>query len=305
MPTASLEERYIGALVGLACGDAIGTTVEFCPRGSFAPVTEMTGGGPFHLAPGQWTDDTSMALCLAESLLERGGFDAADQMARYLNWWQWGYLSSTGECFDIGMTTRDALASFHRTGNPLAGSTDPHTAGNGSLMRLAPIVLFFHPELESCVVHAAASSRTTHAAPEAVDCCRVLACAIAQALHGNAKDDLVSGAHAWITEPKVQDLAGGNYKHKSRDQIQGSGYAVASLEAALWCVHTTSTYAEAVLAAANLGDDADTTAAITGQIAGAMYGIEGIPSSWRQSLHMADEIAEYASRLYRAATRTE
>jgi ADP-ribosyl-[dinitrogen reductase] hydrolase len=101
-----LSDRYRGSLLGLACGDAVGTTVEFMRRGSFAPVTDMVGGGPFQLLPGQWTDDTSMALCLAESLLRKNGFDAADQMGRYLNWWKWGYLSATGECFDIGTTVR-------------------------------------------------------------------------------------------------------------------------------------------------------------------------------------------------------
>ena len=139
----TLSDRYRGSLLGLACGDALGTTVEFKPRGSFPDVTDMTGGGPFNLKPGQWTDDTSMALCLAESLLNKGGFNAADQMGRYLNWWQWGYLSATGDCFDIGMTVREALARFQASGDPFAGSTAPYSAGNGSLMRLAPVVLFY------------------------------------------------------------------------------------------------------------------------------------------------------------------
>lgn len=112
----SLLERYRGALLGLACGDAVGTTVEFQPRGSFEPLTDMIGGGPFRLKPGQWTDDTSMALCLAESLLNKNAFDAVDQMGRYLNWWQWGYLSSTGGCFDIGMTVSQALERYQHTG---------------------------------------------------------------------------------------------------------------------------------------------------------------------------------------------
>jgi ADP-ribosyl-[dinitrogen reductase] hydrolase len=138
----SLKDRYAGSLAGLASGDAVGTTVEFRSRGTFPPVTDMVGGGPFGLAPGQWTDDTSMALCLAESLLAKNGFDARDQMGRYLNWRTWGYLSSTGECFDIGMTVRGALERFQRTGEPYSGSTDPNSAGNGSLMRLAPVALF-------------------------------------------------------------------------------------------------------------------------------------------------------------------
>ena len=104
-----IHDRFHGCLLGLAAGDAVGTTVEFLPRGSFTPLTDMVGGGPFNLKPGQWTDDTSMALCLATSLVERAGFDGRDQMARYCLWKDEGYLSSTGRCFDIGGTTRASL----------------------------------------------------------------------------------------------------------------------------------------------------------------------------------------------------
>lgn len=299
---STLHHRYLGSLLGLACGDAVGTSVEFSPRGSFPRVQGMTGGGPFGLAPGQWTDDTSMALCLAESLIERRGFDALDQMERYLRWWRHGHLSSTGRCFDIGITTSQALARFEQSGEPFAGSTDPQQAGNGSLMRLAPVVLYFHPSLALVLEHAAASSRTTHAAPEAVDCCRLLAYALSQALAGKPKVALLAGAASVVFEPKVQDLARGTYLGKSEAQISGTGYAVASLEAALWCVHTTGSFEEAVLAAVNLGDDADTTGAITGQLAGALYGVEAIPREWLAALHMGDEIANMAARLYAAAS---
>jgi ADP-ribosyl-[dinitrogen reductase] hydrolase len=166
-----LIER-LGCLLGLACGDALGTTVEFRGRDTFVPVRDMVGGGPFDLQPGQWTDDTSMALCLGKSLLDRDGFDPADQMDRYVRWWRSGYLSSTGECFDIGSTTRTALETYLCSGDPFAGSTNPRSAGNGSLMRLAPVVLFFHGDLSATIHHAAESSRTTHGAPEAVECCR-------------------------------------------------------------------------------------------------------------------------------------
>src|SRR5664279_5196739 len=148
---STLENRYVGSLLGLACGDAVGTADEFCSRGSFPLVSDMRGGGPFSLPPGYWTDDTSMALCLAESLCAKGYFDAFDQMERYVNWWQRGYLSSTGDCFDIGLTVRDALMRFLDNGDPFAGSKDPYSAGNGSLMRLAPVALFFHPNCEAVI----------------------------------------------------------------------------------------------------------------------------------------------------------
>ncbi|MCX7635479.1 MAG: ADP-ribosylglycohydrolase family protein, partial [Syntrophales bacterium] len=136
-------DRFCGCLLGLAVGDALGTTVEFQPPGSFPPLTAMVGGGPFQLKPGQWTDDTAMALCLAESLITCRGFDPRDQMERYVRWWQEGYLSSTGTCFDIGNTTRRALTAFLQTGNPMSGPTESSAAGNGSLMRLAPVPMFY------------------------------------------------------------------------------------------------------------------------------------------------------------------
>lgn len=296
----SLLERSAGSLIGLACGDAVGTTVEFQTRGNFPPVTDMVGGGPFGLAPGLWTDDTSMALCLAESLLTVGGFDPVDQMNRYLNWWRWGYQSSTGECFDIGMTVRAALTRFEATRNPFAGSTDPETAGNGALMRLAPVVLFYFPDLAQVERFAVDSSRTTHAAPEALDCSRLLAHVIARSLAGSSKSDMLDGASLRLSSPRVASLAVGSYLEKSEAEVSGNGYCVASLEAALWCVHTTVSFEGAVLRAVNLGDDADTTAAIAGQVAGAYYGLDAIPPVWRSRLNRGAEIELIAHRLAEA-----
>jgi ADP-ribosyl-[dinitrogen reductase] hydrolase len=207
--------------------------------------------GPFGLKAGQWTDDTSMALCLGESLLAQGGFDPKDQMGRYLNWWKWGYLSSTGSCFDIGMTVRAALERFERTGEPYSGSIDARAAGNGSLMRLAPVALFYAPNVDEVVEFSARSSRTTHGAPEAVECCRLLGFVLARCLAGMPKHEVLGGSALPLREPAVVDLAGGSYFEKSRDEVRGSGYAVASLEAALWCFHTTTSFEAAVLNAAN------------------------------------------------------
>ena len=290
-------DRCAGALLGLACGDAVGTTVEFSPRGSFRPLTDMVGGGPFGLRAGQWTDDTSMALCLAESLLVKDGFDAVDQMGRYLNWWRWGYLSSTGRCFDIGGTVRAALHRYELTKDPFAGSEAPDTAGNGALMRLAPVVLFCHPDHDTALDCAVASSRTTHAAPEALDCSRLLAHVLCRALDGATKSEMLSPAKLPASTSAVASLIAGTYHTKPESRIRGTGYAVDSLEAALWCFLHTGSFEAAVLRAANLGDDADTTAAIVGQIAGAHYGVKGIPAAWRDRLHMSEEIEDMARRL--------
>lgn len=299
--TPTLSERYRGSLLGLACGDAVGTAVEFRSRGSFTQITDMIGGGPFGLQPGKWTDDTSMALCLAESLLNKNGFDAKDQMGRYLNWWQWGYLSSTGDCFDIGMTVRQALDTFQTTGNPYAGSTDPQSAGNGSLMRLAPVVLFYYPDVEQVLASCANSSRTTHGAPEAIQCCMLLGLLLTKALAGEPKSALVKLQSEAVSEAKVIQLAAGNFIDKSRANITGSGYSVESLEAALWCFHHTNSFEAAVLEATNLGDDADTTAAIVGQLAGAHYGASNIPAHWLELLHMRNDIEATADALLRAS----
>ena len=293
-----LESRYRGCLLGLACGDAVGTTLEFSPRGSFAPITDMMGGGPFNLKPGQWTDDTAMAICLAQSLLHRDGFDATDQMNRYLNWWRWGYPSPTGECFDIGMTVQDALLRFSATGHPLSGSTDPNSAGNGSLMRLAPVILRFFPSLSEVLKYARLSSQTTHAATEAVECCAVLAEIIVNALNGGtSKPNLLRASQDGLKSASVIAIANADYLSKPREQIQGSGYCVASLEAALWCFATTESFESAILTAANLGDDADTTAAIAGQLAGAFYGVDNIPRHWREQLYMSEDIDAMAKGL--------
>jgi ADP-ribosyl-[dinitrogen reductase] hydrolase len=300
IPT-SCSDRCAGALVGLACGDAVGTAVEFRARGTFEPLCDMVGGGPFGLSPGQWTDDTSMALCLADSLLARAGFDAVDQMARYVDWWRQGYRSATGECFDIGNTVRAALGRFEASGDAFAGSTDPATAGNGALMRLAPVVLYFHPDHAAVQHFAVESSRTTHAAPEALDCARLLASVIARALDGASKVDLLDARALPLGSPAVAALAQGAYRTKPESAIRGTGYAVASLEAALWCFEHTESFEAAVLRAANLGDDADTTAAIVGQVAGAHYGIRAIPERWRAPLHLGAEIEAIARRLWAAS----
>ena len=291
------RERFRGALLGLAVGDAIGTTVEFKPPGSFPPVTDMVGGGPFHLAPGQWTDDTSMALCLAESLLECRGFDARDQMERYVRWWRQGHHSSTGHCFDIGNTVRGALTTFEQTGNPIAGPTHEWSAGNGSLMRLAPVPMYFLARGGvDPVVMSAESSRTTHGAPAAVEACRYFGALLVAALAGASKDEML-GTKPAISHPLIAAIAAGSFATKQPPAIRGTGYVVQCLEAALWAFHRSSSFEEGCLLAVNLGDDADTTAAVYGQLAGAHYGARGIPRRWRERLSKRELIEGFANRL--------
>jgi len=299
---APARSRFRGCLLGLAVGDALGTTLEFRAPGSFAPLTDMIGGGPFGLQPGQWTDDTSMALCLAHSLLHCRGFDAVDQMNRYCNWYRHGYMSSTGECFDIGGTVSQALEAYLRSGDPFSGSQAESSAGNGSLMRLAPVAMYYaHSPLATVATMAADSSRTTHAAAEAVDACVLFAAQLRMALAGHDKQAILLGHGATPDAPAIAALALRDHVAVDAAAIRGSGYVVDALSAALWCFATTDDYASAVLKAANLGDDADTTAAICGQLAGAYYGLEGIPAGWRQTLHDAAMLLAVADDLLQAA----
>lgn len=294
-----LRDRFRGCLIGLAIGDALGTSVEFMPRGSFELLTGICGGGPFNLEPGQWTDDTSMALCLATSLLECGGFDARDQMERYKRWYLDGYLSSTGTCFDKGRTVRDAIWRYIDKNEPFCGSTDPSTAGNGSIMRLAPVPMFFFKDgVDTIVDFCGESSRVTHGASECVDACEVLGEMIFRALKGLSKTDVLNPEADAVLESSIDGIAHGAYQTKSRSEIFGTGYVVHTLEAAAWCVYHSATFEEAVLLAANLGGDADTIGAVCGQLAGALYGATSVPNDWKSVLCKYDMIQDLADRLY-------
>lgn len=305
----TILDRYRGALLGLAAGDALGTTLEFSTPGTFAPIDDMLGGGPFNLKPGEWTDDTSMALCLAESLIESNEFDPVDQLARYVRWKREGHLSSNETCFDVGATVRSALARFERTSNAWSGSTDEFSAGNGSIMRLAPVPLFFARDPETAIARAADSSRTTHGAAEAMDACRYLAALIVGALHGRSKVELLAPRFSPVSAlwdraplaPKIHDIASGSFLRREPPHIRGTGYVVNSLEAALWAFAKTTSFRDGALLAVNLGDDADTTGAVYGQLAGAYYGVDEIPSSWRAKLARLDVLERFATQLHAAA----
>ena len=238
-------DRFRGALLGLAVGDAIGTSVEFSPPGSFAPVTDMVGGGPFNLPAGAWTDDTSMALCLAESLIACEGFDPVDQLTRYVRWYRDGHLSSTGTCFDIGTATRQALHRFERTGEPFPGDADPDAAGNGPLMKLAPVPLAFAEHPETAITCAGESSRTTHGAPQAIDASRYFAgllvgalssVPVSQLLHQGAYEPVPGMWGEAPLHPEIAEVAAGSYFDKEPPAIRGGGYVVRALEAALWAL---------------------------------------------------------------------
>lgn len=290
------RERARGALMGLAVGDAIGAQAEFAARGQYE-IIDMVGGGPWGLEPGQWTDDTSMALCIATSLVEQHGFDAKDQINRYVRWMREGYLSSTGECFDIGGTTRRSLHRYLFSGNPYAGINDPSSAANGCIMRLAPIPIVYG-SLRELPTMARDSCRITHATTVCLEATDLFAEMVSRALAGQPKAAILQAGQDWAFESEdLRDVALQSYAFKSQSQIFGTGYVVACLEAACYCFLQTDSYRDAILMAANLGDDTDTTAAVCGQLAGAFYGEGGIPDAWRATVTMSDFIRQTADDL--------
>lgn len=295
-------DRATGSILGLALGDALGTSVEFKKRDSFPPLDDIVGGGPFNLQPGEWTDDTSMTLCLIDSYLACGQHDASDQLNRYTNWWQHGENSATGTCFDIGHTVETALRKYSITGDTDCATNDELSAGNGSLMRIAPVAIFYSPyrgfTLEQALNMAKLCSQTTHAEQRCIDACQLMVCLLYKifeqsdlslnklALLNSIKGDL-QGLH-----PEIQAIANGKYFDKTRDEIKSSGFVVHSLEAALWCFYNTNTFKQGALLAANLGEDADTIAAIYSQLAGAFYGYKQLPSEWLKKLAWHDDIKQ-------------
>jgi ADP-ribosyl-[dinitrogen reductase] hydrolase len=300
-----IVDRFYGSLIGLAVGDAMGAPIEFKPPGSFELVSDMTGDGPHHLEPGEWTDDTSMALCLAESLIETGKFDPVDQLSRYLLWYRNGYMSVNDKCFDIGNTTREALMIFEETGEPYPGPENEYSAGNGSLMRLSPVPLFYMFNPKDAIEMSGKSSRTTHNHPLAVDACRYMGGLIQGALIGTSKDELLSKRYSPVEgyweevplETKIDEVACGSFKELEPPEIRGRGFVVKSLEAALWAFYKTDSFEDGCLLAVNLGEDADTTGAIYGQLAGAYYGFNNIPDKWTKKLVKRDMIESIIKRL--------
>jgi len=290
---AASRDRAVGALVGLAVGDALGTTLEFSRRDTLPRQTEITGGGPFRLEPGQWTDDTSMALALADGLLAVGQYDPAATMDRYVSWWKDGAFSSNGTCFDIGNTTRSALDMYIQLQRAEIGSRASDMAGNGSIMRLAPAVLFALPDAEAAHAVAVRQSRTTHGAPECLEACELMARTMTGLILG--EDRTLDPAH--YSTPGGKRLASGSWRTLDRNHVKSTGYVIDTLEAALWADARSQDFEQALVLAVNLGGDADTVGAVTGQLAGARHGLSGIPDRWLAVLHDRQGIVDVANAL--------
>jgi len=294
---SAARDKAVGCFLGVAIGDSLGASVEFAPRDSFPPVTSMRGGGPFRLKPGEWTDDTTMALCLAESLLANEKLDQQDLMNRFRAWLEKGENTVLGNCFDIGNTTRAAIESFISDGDPAAGSGGPRTAGNGSLVRLAPLAILHRANADAAATMAAEQSRTTHAALESLDACKLFVVQLIDALNGADRATVLRQRNMSLS-PRLISISAGDWKKKTRDEIKSTGYVVDTFEAALWSVSKTDNFRDAVLTAVNLGDDADSVGAVAGQLAGALYGASAIPADWIAKLAWRDKIERLAGALF-------
>ncbi len=296
-------------LIGLAIGDALGAAVEFKAPGTFPPVECYRAGGPHGLNPGEWTDDTSMALALADSIATVG-WDLNDQAERYLSWLNRGTYSVNGICFDKGSTVWSALRRFEKTRDAwTSGSILDKDSGNGSIMRLAPVAIAYadyYPErIDDLIARACESSIPTHGSDKCKAACAYLAVILTALCQGTPRETVLSAKwsaleglqkESWF-DPAVANVVAGSYRNKSAQEIRGTGYVVESLEAALWSFYEASSFEEAVLNAVNLGYDADSTGAVCGQLAGAYWGESGIPEAWIQGLQRRDMIEDTLKRI--------
>lgn len=301
----NMKDRMMGSFLGLIVGDSYGQPWEFLPRDSYTVSPDMQPNENFQLAKGSFTDDSSMMMCLAESLAQKNTFDWQDQMERYLLWRTDGYLSVNGKCFDVGRTISMSLSKYlfwQRTGKTMDGNlvfdddqvfigvAGAMNAGNGSIMRLAPIPIFYHYDIELAKKYARLSSQITHATPECTESAALLAEIIVKLLNGGDKESSLICNDSQFSCQKVKAIAMGEYKKKSRDEIQTSGYVIHTLEAALWGFYKYHSFEIGAIVLAGMGMDVDTVLAVYGSIAGSFYGVSSIPRRWINDLQKKEMI---------------
>jgi ADP-ribosylglycohydrolase len=321
-PALPLAEAARAALLGLAVGDALGVPVEFIDRHVRRrdPVVDMRGYGTHHQPPGTWSDDSSLTFCLAETLARPGGRagvpDLADFGRRIINWLDMSYWTAHGQVFDVGNATRYAIQNLRAGVAPAkAGPRSEFDNGNGALMRILPLVFHETWQAENLDLNAAwalteAVASVTHGHPRSSLGCflyLLVACGLLSGLApAAAYEQMQQLANPWLQNGSIPAVV--EDKHYQRvlmssiadlpeADIKSSGYVVHTLEAALWCLLTHDTYAATVLAAVNLGDDTDTTGAVTGGLAGLAYGEAAIPAEWLAVLARRADIEDLAARL--------
>lgn len=292
------QDAITGGVMGVIIGDALGLPVQFMTKTEIRknPITDMTGGGAFGLEPGAWSDDSSLTLCLTESLSEMG-YNPADIARRFVKWYRDGYMTPLGVSFDIGGTTRVAMERLINGIAPFeAGPTDVESNGNGSLMRILPATIFFAHESDDTMIHKICEvSKITHGHPRSQLACSLYSLFVKELLTGSspqkAYETMKIKSQAMFVDSELgkelshfQRIISGELPNLSEREIRSGGYVVESLEAALWSFLTTSSFKDAVLTAVNLGWDTDTVGAITGSMAGVYYGFSNIPANWLRKL---------------------
>ena len=299
------RRRFRGVMLGASIGDAMGVTNEMRDRQHTTPMSDLIGGGICDIAPGGWTDDTAMLLCVSESLITKHGFDANDQMDRFVRWWRYGYMTCAGRTYDVGNTTRLALFSYIQTGNPFSGVQSSHSAGNGALARVAPIGLYYATQLDMIDQMAAYSSMLTHATIHSIDACRYVAWLVSQFVNGVSKEDALSAV--WPYSPlcaEIAQLINPNRNMRDVADMDASSYVVDMLEIVLWALRTHHDFASGLVALANAGGLTTTSCTLYGALAGALYGDDGIPSQWITQLAHREKIEWYAEELLRIVRPT-
>lgn len=315
-----IAETVRAAMFGLAIADALGVPVEFRDREELRenPVRDYRGYGSHPVPAGTWSDDTSMALATLDSLSH--GLDYEDIMRRFCDWRDHAAYTATDEVFDIGITTNRALSAFCM-GTPAleCGQGGEYDNGNGSLMRIIPATLYCQyaaPELSEpeqfAIIHAV--SALTHSHPRSEMACGIYACVLRELLADRRKESIQTGLRKACAYYESDTTFAGELIHFQRlfkkpiadfaqipeQEIQSSGYVVATLEAAIWCVLNTGSYEECVLKAVNLGRDTDTVGAVAGGLAGCLYGMDGIPKRWYDDLRKKEMLEDLCEAFVRS-----
>jgi ADP-ribosyl-[dinitrogen reductase] hydrolase len=306
------EQRILGGILGLAVGDALGVPVEFKSRAALkrSPVTRMLGYGTHHQPEGTWSDDSSLTFCLIESLCN--GFDMSDIGHRFVRWLDENYWTPHGRVFDVGIATSQAISRLRSGVDPVeAGGTDEYSNGNGSLMRILPVALYFADSgIEEMLDATHKVSCLTHAHPRSQMACGFYNLMVVELLKvGSPVESYLRAVdlatNVYNVSPFSEELShfskifGRQIHEETESAIQSSGYVIHTLEASIWAFLRSASFAEAVLTAVNLGGDTDTTGAVTGGLAGVYYGLESIPEEWINALAKYSEILELGEKLCR------
>jgi ADP-ribosylglycohydrolase len=311
---SQLQDRYRGLCLGLAIGDALAAPVQHRRLGTFTAVGDIIGGGPYDVPRGGWTDDTAVPLLLAESLMARGRFEASHFMTLLATWQRTGVGSATGQCLGITATMAKMVAQAQWSGKPLAGSHDPKDKPREPLVRIGVAVAAMLDDPERAIDLASEVARPTHQSPIVLDACRYAAAVMVGALTGVAKTTLLDPDFTpveglWTRRPlkpevrKAIAVDPNKAPEPARLAAMAGGDILEALKLLRWSLARGSGYRDTVLAAVNLGADADVNGALVGQFAGALYGAQGIPAHWRMAVLDGERVSRIADELWSSALR--